>query len=226
MAALEIVSHDLRGPLANLALLIESVRDANEHAAHDRVAVYTRRAERTLDRMGAILHGMLNRLRRISSSQSLVFEDVDVAGVIEMVASLNRPLARKNRVRLHAYTASPLAMSADADLLLQAVDNLVTNAIRHSPAGGLVLLEAALENEHIVIRVSDEGPGINVAAGSKLFKPYGGLNGEHSQPSQSYGLGLWIVSIIVAQHSGTVAVENNAGSRGAVLTIRLPIDRP
>ncbi len=221
--ALAIFAHDLRGPLANLALLIEAIGAEAQAVGSVRTIERTARAERIIDRLDGMLGAMLERARDSGNVLVARRKPVDMADVVETVATLNRPLAEKRGVRLHCFVAEPLVASGDAHLLMQAVDNLVGNAIAFTPAGGLVLCEAApADNGDVLIRITDEGPGLapeDIARAFRIFTP---LSSRPAAPRKSTGLGLSIVRRIAEAHGGSVKAASPERGKGSSFTLRLP----
>lgn len=145
---------------------------------------------------------------------------VDVRRVLEQSAELYNESARSRRVRLHLDLApGPLPVMADLDRMLQAVGNLVSNAIRHSPAEATVTLSAAAAGTAAVLAVADEGPGIPPGELDHIFEPF-----WHSGPHSGTGLGLSIARGIVEAQGGTLSAAN--GGRGAVFSVTLPLASP
>jgi two-component system, OmpR family, sensor histidine kinase SenX3 len=222
LTALSVLSHDLRGPLANLSLLLESIAEANEHAALDRVATYVTRAERALERMEGMLRGMIGRVSAAGGPFGINRQPVDLFALADDVVRNNLALARRTGVRLDVRGSVGTVVMADADLLIHAVENLVNNAIRHSPTGGVVCCEVGIAPAETCIVVRDDGPGLKPDMVDKLFKPFPASAMARGSFRSSVGLGLWIVSAVVERHGGTVAGTNRADRQGAQFTIRLP----
>src|SRR5687767_14711435 len=110
-------------------------------------------------------------------------------------------------------------MLADRDRLEQALENLLANAVRHSPKGVNVLLSISRRGEKVHIDVVDQGPGVSPDAMSRLFQRF-----ARGKESKGLGLGLYFAREIVRAHGGDVAVESSPGM-GARFTLVLPIGR-
>lgn len=206
------VSHQVATPLAtimtNLAILSRSERRG---AAGEAVADSVAEAER--------MKRMLGRLRALAHADEdvpLRKELVDLAELTSDVVRAYAAQAATSGVGLVADTAATARVSADKDLLREAVANLVDNAVRVSPRGAQVRLrvERSAAGPAAAITVSDSGPGIEEERLSRLF--------ERFQRSDSgSGLGLAIARRVVERHGGTIKVSTRQGA-GSTFTIELP----
>jgi signal transduction histidine kinase len=112
--------------------------------------------------------------------------------------------------------------SCDPDRLREAIDNLVSNAIKYSPVGGIIELSLAIGDEGAVIRVKDDGAGLSQDDLARLFGRFQRLSAKPTGGENSTGLGLFIVKRIVELHGGRVSAESPGPGLGATFTIRLP----
>lgn len=115
-------------------------------------------------------------------------------------------------------------MSADFRRLKQGLLIGLDNAIKHSPPGGEVEIDTALEDDAIVIRIADQGPGVAEADLPHVFERFFRGRGNGEPTGDGVGIGLAIAKDIVDRHSGSIALGNRPGG-GAVLTIRLPLEQ-
>jgi two-component system OmpR family sensor kinase len=114
----------------------------------------------------------------------------------------------------------PVIVAGDGMRLHQIVANLLTNARTHTPAGTRVHVTLAVEGESVVVRVADEGPGIDPGVLPVLFERFARADSSRSRSAGSTGLGLAIVQAVVHAHGGAVEVDSSPA--GAVFTVRLP----
>ncbi|NLE39886.1 MAG: GHKL domain-containing protein, partial [Pirellulaceae bacterium] len=129
--------------------------------------------------------------------------------------------AEDRQIRIECQCQNDLVAPMNAHLLEQAVVNLLDNAIKYSDAGKLVRIEAVTDGAELVIRVKDEGCGIERRHLPRLFERFYRVDKARSRKLGGTGLGLAIVKHIVRAHGGTVDVESVVG-RGSTFTIRLP----
>jgi two-component system OmpR family sensor kinase len=115
-----------------------------------------------------------------------------------------------------------VTVRGDATALLRAAVNLVENAVRYAPAGGLVQLTAGREDGRGVLSVRDSGPGIPPEHAARVFEPFVRLDASRDRDSGGAGLGLSIARSIVVAHGGALTLDSPPGG-GALFTMRLPV---
>jgi signal transduction histidine kinase len=215
------VSHDLRTPLAGLQAMAEALQDG---IAAD-PGRYHRQIQAEATRLCAMVEDLFELSRIQSGTLSLSRDPVDAADLVsDMVASME-PLARARGVRLAGQAATSLLLQADARELSRALANLVTNAIRHTPEDGRVLVTAMAEAGGVLMTVADGCGGIPEANLASVFDlAWRGTKARTPGADGGAGLGLAIVSGIVEAHQGQVSVVN-AGD-GCRFEIRLPAQEP
>ena len=217
-----LIAHDIRGPLANLSLILESIDASANDRATSRTGSQVARAMQVIERLDSMLSGFIERARHAGDPLAIELWPVSIPDLVEQIATLNQPLARQHGVRLHVYSAEPLSVAGDGHLLMQALDNLIINAVKHSPRGGLVTVEAMPEDGWVVVRVEDQGPGFTDDDIARAFQPYTRLSAIAASSLPSTGLGLSIVRQIAERHSGSVSAAHSPSGRGAAVTLRLP----
>jgi len=221
--ALSIVAHDLRGPLANLALLVEDIERSAQDGPTARIAGKAARADRIIRQMTGMLGAILQRARENRDPLSCNRAPVNLLDVLELAVTVNQPLARQKSVRFCCHAIEPAPVSADAELLLEAFDNLIGNAVRHTRSGTTVICETGpAADGGTYIRISDQGPGFSAADLMRAFRPFTRLSSKAGRTGQSSGLGLWITRLIAERHGGRVEAKNRKDTTGAELTFWLP----
>ena len=198
---LAVLAHELRSPLAALAAIAEAYPAAD---------AATRR--RLLELAVAAVAG-LERLLADAAPASLLLERLD-AGRLAVDAAETAALGGALVV---AETEAGLEVGGDPERLRQALDNLIANAVGHSPAGGTVTVTARCESGSVVIAVADEGDGIASADLAHVFEP--GVRLTIDRPGS--GLGLAVVRTIARAHGGEVEVVSSPG-QGATFRLVLP----
>ena len=201
---LSLLVHEVRSPTAALAAIAVALADDGLDEATTR---------HLLELAVAACRG-IERIVGDAAVGSLQLEAVDVGDVVRdaaTAAALDGP-----RIRAEIEAGLP-PIRADAVRLRQALDNLVANALAHSPPGGEVVIGARTEGEAVLVTVSDEGLGVPENDRARIFEP--GVRLEMDAPG--LGLGLSVVRAIAEAHGGTVTVESTSG-QGAVFTISLP----
>jgi signal transduction histidine kinase len=218
------VSHDLRTPLAGLQAMAEALQDG---IAAD-PARYHRQIHAEATRLCAMVEDLFELSRIQSGTLSLSLDLVEAGDLVsDMVASME-PLAQARGVRLAGrctQAAGSLLLQADARELSRALANLVTNAIRHTPEHGRVLVTAAAEPDGVLLTVADGCGGIPEADLACVFDlAWRGTKARTPGADGGAGLGLAIVRGIVDAHHGGVSVVNADG--GCRFEIRLPAPAP
>jgi two-component system, OmpR family, sensor histidine kinase MprB len=203
-------SHELRTPVTSLRTNIEVLLEHDELSDEDRRRMLTDVVDQTEELTGLV--GDLIELARGDLPVDSV-EDVRLDRVVE--ESVERAQRNFPRVRF-AATLEPTLIDGVPERLGRAVNNLLDNAARHSPPGGVV--EITVGTEGIVVR--DHGPGIDETDLPHVFDRF--YRGASSRGRQGSGLGLAIVRQVAEQHSGSVNAAN-APDGGAVFTLKLPV---
>ena len=219
LGTLSIIAHDLRGPLANLAILVELMEAYAKVQAFERVASSARKAQGTIDALSAMLNGFLERTRETGDPLAFKPGLVDLAEVTRQVMALNAPVAESRDITLENPRIVPLVVQGDKRLLVEALDNLVGNAIRHIPQGSVVTLGVTPRGRDAVLAVSDNGPGLSDQDLKRAFRPFAALS---SRKGPSFGLGLWITRLIAERHGGRVEVGARRPGGGACFELCLP----
>ncbi|MEO5575488.1 MAG: ATP-binding protein [Gaiellaceae bacterium] len=212
-----LVSHELRSPMA---AVIGSARTLQarwrELGPEQREAFLAVIADET-SRLSALVGDVLDTSRIEAGTFGYQFDDVDLTGVLrDSVAAAE---IGQDEVRLAAELPSELpGVHGDAGRLRQLVDNLISNAIKYSNAGGEVRVDAHADDGHIVVRVRDSGPGIRAEHHAQIFEKFGRAGGS-AKPGT--GLGLFLSRSFAEAHGGSLEVESTPGE-GALFTLRLP----
>ncbi len=223
IGALEIVAHDMRGPLASLAMLVEGMTTDSRSGNHDRVAKGANSAEKVIQQLDELLGAILERARTGGDPLSFIPIQVDLADVVEQAAALNRPFAESRCVRVHSYCVEPLHVVGDKQLLFEAIHNLISNAVKFTEPGSLVICEAGpAQDGGIIVRISDNGPGLTNADRARAFRPFTRLSARPDTGTPSTGLGLWITRLIAKRHNGRVEAANRPDGEGAIFSLHLP----
>jgi len=144
---------------------------------------------------------------------------VDVADLLDEVMADFRPQALTAAVTLRARGAQAVWVM-DRALLLRALGNLVSNAIKHSPQGGVVELHTVAAEDSLILRVSDAGPGLTVEQRQKLRDEAQGLP---AGDARGVGLGLLFVQRVAARHRGRLVASAGEGGLGTVAELRLGV---
>jgi PAS domain S-box-containing protein len=213
------VSHELRTPLAAIKLMVETMIDAQDDAeARDQ---FMPRVAAEVDRIVKLVEDLLAMAR--SESGRLIMRKVrfDLTDVAATVVDTFSHSAATVGIDLDLEAPEPVDVEADRDRLAQVAVNLVDNALRHTPAGGLVTVEIAGDGAWALLRVRDTGAGIPHADLAHVFDRFYVADRSRSRGQSGTGLGLSIARNLVEAHGGTLTAESILG-RGATFTCRIP----
>src|SRR5439155_1081108 len=226
LAGPDTLERDLRNPLGVILGRAELMK---ELTAANPVPV-----EKLRDQLGHIrssatqLTDMVNDLISDAMMDALDIairrERIDLAVMLGELVTSNRALAEKKNQTIHLVSPPRRMLDCDPDRLREAVDNLMSNAIKYSPLGGNIEISMGADSEDTVISVKDEGAGFSQADKSRLFGRFQRLSTKPTGGESSAGLGLSIVKRIVELHGGHVSAESDGPGRGATFTIRLPTE--
>jgi signal transduction histidine kinase len=212
-------SHELRTPLTAMRTVGEvALRQASEPAAL-REAIGSMLEE--AQRMNALV-GQLLRLARLESDEfPIQRRTVDLHQHLAAARDSVAVLAEEKQVHLDLECPADLKATADVTLLLHAIVNLLDNAIRYSPAGGVVRLVASHEGSGVMIKVIDQGPGIPAEHRDRIFERFYRVEPSRPRPDGGAGLGLCIAKTAIERLDGRIAVESEPGN-GTTFRISLP----
>jgi two-component system OmpR family sensor kinase len=209
-------SHELRTPLTSIRGYAELLRKGAfaDEAARDRAAV---RIEHEAARMGILVEDLL-LLARLDQGRPLDCVPVDLGQVVtDAVADAT---VARNDHQVAVEIAGPVPVAGDPVRLRQVVDNLVGNALVHTPPGTFVRVSAAVEGAAGVVRVADQGPGLAPEQASQVFERF--YRARASRTGAGAGLGLAIVASLAHAHGGGARVRSEPG-QGAVFEVWIPL---
>ncbi|MFJ1588029.1 sensor histidine kinase [Streptomyces sp. NPDC088197] len=211
------VAHELRTPLSNIRGWLEAVEDG--------VAVADRPLTSRLLREALLLQHIIDDLRDVAADDAHTFrlhtERVRAAEVVEWVCAAHRDAARTARVALTWSAEGDPELTADALRLRQAVGNLLSNAVRHTPPGGSVEVRTSVRDRSVLIEVADTGSGISDEELPHVFDLFWRSEKSRSRLTGGSGLGLAIVRQLTEAHGGRVTVSSTLGA-GSLFTLHLP----
>jgi signal transduction histidine kinase len=217
---LATVSHELRTPLS--AILGWAVI-ARQSATSPDVERALTTIERNARAQMRIIEDVLDMGRIVSGKLQLEMGPTQVADAVEAAVQTVRPAADAKQVALKVELDADLGViAADAERLQQIVSNLLSNAIKFTPKRGHVAISARKTAVSVVIRVSDDGLGIQAEFLPYLFEPFRQADGSTTRRHGGLGLGLAIVKQLVDAHQGTVTAHSEGEGRGASFTVELP----
>jgi signal transduction histidine kinase len=217
------VAHDLKNPLGVILgrtemlteLIAASSSRENITSQIDHIRDATKRLTSMVDHLisDAMADAFDITIRR---------EPVDIAALVGEVADANQPLAVNKQQSITVSAAPNLTATCDADRMREAIDNLISNAIKYSPIGGKISVQVGQDGNKTAIRVVDQGAGLSPEDLGRLFGRFQRLSAKPTAGESSTGLGLSIVKRIIDMHGGEVAANSSGPGQGSTFTITLP----
>lgn len=203
------VAHQVRNPIFGISAAIDALEA--RHGEREDLRRYVAAMREPLGRLSQLVRDLLeygkpSQSRAPAAARALAEEAMAVC----------RLPAESRQVEMRLAAADDLDVEVDAARVVQALVNLIENAIQHSPPGAVIDIEAVGEARAVVLRVLDRGSGVAEADLTRVFEPF--FTRRHG----GTGLGLALVQRIVAENDGSVALSNRAGG-GAVVELRLPM---
>jgi len=211
------ISHELRSPLARLQVAVELARrkagpDAEKHL---------NRIEAEGTRMNEMI-GQILTLARADSDRPAMAEPLDLADIVRRVAEDTDYEARQTGRHVRVQRAQSAAVLGDMALLTSAVENVVRNGCRYTPAGTSVDISLDVTTTHGRIVVRDYGPGVPADEAERIFLPFYRVSASRDRDSGGIGLGLSIAARAVKVHGGTIRAANAEGG-GLEVSILIPL---
>lgn len=210
------IAHDLRSPLSRMRSRME-VALLSDRQATEYKEVLADTVEDT-DRLLSTFNSLLTLARVESGTSGEGFAPLDLARVVDETVEFYVPLAEEKGQSLNSESAGPLPIEGNADLLAQAVANLLDNAIKYAPSGAKIMVRANKNAEGIRLEVEDNGPGIPAHFRQKARERFTRLDASRNLPGQ--GLGLSLVEVVTERHGGRLLLED--ARPGLLVIMELP----
>ncbi len=205
------VSHELKTPIATIKGYVETLLDGAQHDPAD-MERFLNIVLKQNDRLAAIVDDLLtlSRLESAPVTQLLALNEADACQLLHASAENCQSRAEAKNIKLNIKCDQDIAIQVDHSLMIQALVNLIDNAIKYSNEDKTITLSAVKIGNKIQMSVSDEGPGIAEEHIPRLFERFYRVDKSRSRRIGGTGLGLAIVKHIVHIHGGQVDVSNNA----------------
>ena len=221
---LAMLAHELRNPMA-------AIKNALTLAMRSRDAEYRGRSLDILDRqiphLGRLIDDLLDVSRITSGKIRLDRGLVDASEILDQAVEAVRPMIEGRGHTLEiAVDRGNLWLDADPTRIEQVVQNLLSNAAKYSEEGGHLKLSAAKESGKIVIRVRDDGIGLEPAQMAEIFGIFAQVDRSLARSQGGLGLGLAVAKRLVEMHDGSISVWSEGAGKGSEFTIRIPAAEP
>jgi NtrC-family two-component system sensor histidine kinase KinB len=212
-------SHELRTPLASIRMGLSLLGEKMTFAEGSRERELYQTVQQEITRMVGLLTDLLDLSRMRVGQQKFELAPTDIAEMLNETRKRFSLSAASAKLTLAVHVQERLPrVSISRSAFDRVLDNLIGNAIRHTPADGSIGLSAEVAHNVLLIRVSDTGEGIALAQQALIFQPFVQIGAKRG----GAGLGLAICKEIVQQHGGTIGIYSQP-RRGTTFTISLPV---
>ena len=220
---LSTASHELKTPLTSVIAYAEMLRGNDGRLSGPQRDEFLRRLHNEANTLLGLIDDILDLSRLENGKLTLDRQSCSISDLVRAALDTALPMAEKRQVRIEESTAEELPeVAVDQGKMRQVVVNLLVNAIKYSPERSDVTVGARLDEDFIVVEVSDRGPGIRTEDLSHIFELFGRGAPQADQRVSGLGIGLHLVKRITELHGGHVGVTSAPGA-GSTFWIRLPV---
>ena len=220
---LGMVSHELRAPLSSIKGSAATALGASRRLDAAEVRQFFRIIEGQADRMDGLISDLLDAGRIETGTLSVDPEPTDVTALVDQARNTFISGGGRHAVRMDLPPELPRVM-ADRQRIVQVLNNLLSNAARHSPESSPIQISATVDGVHVAISVSDEGRGVPQEQLPHLFRKHAGLaGGGRERGAGGYGLGLAICKGLVEAHGGRIRADSAGVGQGTRVTFTIPV---
>jgi two-component system, chemotaxis family, CheB/CheR fusion protein len=219
---LAMLAHELRNPLAPILIGVEVLKHAGSDSEEGMKVIDV--IERQTTQMVRLIDDLLDVSRIASGKFRLRTALIDLRGIIAQAVETCQPLIGAAGHKLEVNVPrTAVHVDGDAARLVQAVSNLIHNAVKFTPAGGNIAVTLRSAGQEAEIRVQDDGDGIPPEMQDRIFDLFQQVIQPAGRLSKGLGIGLTLVRSLVCQHQGTVKVRSAGAGKGSTFIIRLPV---
>jgi signal transduction histidine kinase len=217
------VAHDLKNPLGVILGRTEMLTELiGADSSKESVTAQVEHIRDATKRLTSMVDHLISDAMADAFDISIRREQIDVAGLVNEVVDANQPLATNKQQTITVSAPPNFVTMCDADRMREAIDNIVSNAIKYSPIGGEISVVVSREQNSTVIRITDEGAGLSPEDLGRLFGRFQRLSAKPTAGESSTGLGLSIVKRIIDMHGGHVTADSGGPGQGSTFTVILP----
>ena len=214
-----IASHELKTPVTTIKAYTELLQEKFELLKDPRHAALMQKLNGQVDRLSSLIRDLLDTTKITEGKLALSFEKVNINALIaERIEELQR-LSEKHKIIFNQGRLR--TVTADRERIGQVITNLISNAIKYSPAGGKITVATEPEEKGLRVTVTDKGIGIDDADKTLVFDRFFRVNDPSVKTSPGMGLGLYISAVIVQRHHGTIGLKSKLG-KGSSFHFTLP----
>jgi two-component system CheB/CheR fusion protein len=215
-----MASHELKTPLTSLKAYLQLMETKLSGTTDPFVKTAVVKSGNQVNKMTALIHGFLDLSRLEPGKLKLARTSFDICALIEEVLTESRVLSNTHSIRFES--PGELTVNADRAKIGQVVSNLVNNAIKYSARGSYIILQCEVNDNDVVVSVTDEGIGIKPRDQEKIFQRFYRAEEDQSRNISGFGIGLYLSSEIIQRHRGKIWVKSVEGE-GSTFYFSLPI---
>jgi signal transduction histidine kinase/DNA-binding response OmpR family regulator len=219
------MSHELRTPLNSIIGFAEILTDNLFGDLNEKQKKYVSNICSSGKHLLQLINDILDLSKIESGRLELSYHIFSVRQVIDQVCNTMQPLIDKKNLELTIRVDDGLMIAADEAKFKQILYNLISNAVKFTPAEGKVSIKASREAQNAVVSVSDTGIGIAKSDFDKVFSQFQQINGTHSKEYEGTGLGLALTKKLIELHGGNITFTSEL-NKGSTFTFKMPIDMP
>jgi signal transduction histidine kinase len=216
---LDMVTHDLRTPLASMDLSIDMLKQGNKGDISEAASNELDKIKRNSSHLMRLVNDLLDLEKLKEGKLKVELKQVNLQLLVESAFEVVSPAAKHRNIQL-IDKDTDIDLLADGNRIRQVLINFLSNALKFSPEKSELTVTAESLDKVVVVKVIDRGPGMSKEQSDKLFKRFSQLE-MHTQ--QGHGLGLTICKALIDLHKGSIGVDSEPG-KGSTFWFRLPIE--
>jgi len=216
-----IASHELRTPVTSIKAYAEVLHEIFSEAGNAESAALMGKLDAQVDRLTELIHSLLDTTRVTEGQLQLQKESFNLVALINETVEVMQRTTNSHRLEL-VHDCEEINVSADRERMRQVLINLISNAIKYSPAADQVIIKSSMDGTDATVCVQDFGVGIAEAVQPKIFERFFRVGEPDIATFPGLGLGLFISEEIVRKHGGTIWVNSRKGE-GASFYFKIPV---
>ncbi len=218
---LDMVTHDLRTPLASIELSLDMLQQGHRGALTEATRDELEKIHRNSSRLMRLINDLLDMEKLKEGKLRIAVKEVNLELVVENAFDTVSSIAKQRNISLEQRNTD-FDIFADGIRMTQVLVNLLSNALKFSPEKSAIIVEASKTETEVIIKVIDQGPGMSSEQAASLFQRFSQLEGHIQQGS---GLGLAICKALVELHHGQIGVDSEL-TKGSTFWVKLPLNPP
>ncbi len=218
----ELIIHDLRNPLSNIAVSLDMLSKALPSEALETNAKIFEIAQNSLKRMKRLVDTLLEVARIESGESQFIISEVDFHALLQETIGQFSALERKNIDFQFSIPSNLALIPVDRDKVERILINLIDNCLKYSPPAGVIKIDARMVGDQLYTSINDQGPGIPEEDRERIFERFAQITGER-RIRRGFGLGLPYCRLAVEGHGGRIWVETGEEGIGSRFIFTLPV---